>query len=160
MGGPPKLLECGVLRLFKQQVFLHFKCASEYTELKSPIKPPLSNKPSLSNKPPLLFSGRKLISSPLFKPLPPPLLFFTNTWSTVLINHFIWIDPGWFIHVLEGRISFLSFAVWTPTSCIELFHFVFYLFLERWYHHLFTKLNKHPLSSKAPLPSSNVLEIK
>ena len=65
-GRPLKLLECGVLKLFQQQVFVHFKCASEYTELRSP--------------PPLFFSRRKLIlSSPLFKPpLPSPLLFFTN----------------------------------------------------------------------------------
>ena len=73
-GRPLKLLECGVLKLFQQQVILHFKCASEYTEIKSSIKPPLSNKPSLSNKRPPLFQSKKVNkqqSSPLFKP--PPL---------------------------------------------------------------------------------------
>ena len=73
-GRPLKLLECGVLKLFQQQVLLHFKCASEYTEIKSSIKPPLSNKPSLSNKRPPLFQSKKVNkqqSSPLFKP--PPL---------------------------------------------------------------------------------------
>ena len=73
-GRPLKLLGCGVLKLFQQQVLLHFKCASEYTEIKSSIKPPLSNKPSLSNKRPPLFQSKKVNkqqSSPLFKP--PPL---------------------------------------------------------------------------------------
>ena len=38
-GRPLKLLECGVLKLFQKQVFLHSKCASEYTELKSSSPP-------------------------------------------------------------------------------------------------------------------------
>ena len=105
-------------------VMIKFWQATTYR--KSSIKLSLSNKPSPSNKPPPPppSRGRKLISPPslLSLPfLPLKLIFFTNEWYTVLINHDCKTSCGLIrdglLYQLEVRICFWSSATWLPTSC-------------------------------------------
>ena len=103
-------------------VMIKFWQATTYR--KSSIKLPSQIRPLPLTSPPPLLRGRKLISPPSLLSLPfPPLklIFFTNEWYTVLINHDCKTSCGLIrdglLYELEVRICFWSSAAWLPTSC-------------------------------------------
>ena len=82
--------------------------------------PPPSQISSPSNKPPFPF--KPLLPSP-----PLPLLFFTNLWYTIFINHncntsCVLVHDSFF-HQLDFQICFWSWAAWPTTVVLELLHF-------------------------------------
>ena len=88
---------------------------------KSSIKPPpLSQISSPSNKPPFSFK-------PLFLSPPLPLLFFTNLWYTIFINHNCNTSCGMvhdsFFSPAGLSDLFWSSAAWPTTIVLALWHF-------------------------------------
>ena len=98
---------------------IHFPWAT-HTVNPLMIKPPLSHISSPSNKPPFSFK-------PLFASPPILLLFFTNLWYTISMNHncntSCRLVHDSFFHQLEFQICLWSSAAWHTTIVRELLHF-------------------------------------
>ena len=140
-----------ILTVTKQPLALSVYCESSI----KPLPPPLQ--------------GKKVNKFPLsFKPsLPSPLLFFTDKWRTVSINHDC---KTWYGLIQDGRLFNLEVliclwysAAWPSTSCTWAFPLCIKVSsLWRSDTIVFAKLNKPPLSNKPHLyyAPSNLSEIK
>ena len=65
----------------------------------------------------------------------------------------MWTAPGWFIHQLDVQICFWSSAAWPQVLVLEVFHFVFWFFLNKLNKHPASPFKKAPITYKLPLKS-------
>ena len=132
-------------------------CVSFY-HCKSSIKPSLSitPPPQLISHP--LFKGRKFKNaSPSLSslPSPPPFLFFTNEWYTVLINHDLKTSIGLILNDLftcwKFGFIFNPRLKWPPISCTWAYPLCILVYGELIKPSSLNQINPTPLN-KAPPP--------